>query len=74
MWLELLKHSDISVLYHPDKANVFADALNQISVGSFAHVPYGKKELVKELHRLNKLGLRFEYSTKRGSMVHKNFK
>ena len=29
MWLELLKDYDISVLYHPGKANVVADALNQ---------------------------------------------
>ncbi|KAH0758100.1 hypothetical protein KY290_021593 [Solanum tuberosum] len=32
-WLELLKYYDISVLYHPGKANVVADALSRLSVG-----------------------------------------
>ncbi|CAN4112834.1 unnamed protein product [Withania somnifera] len=32
-WIELPKDYDISILYHPGKANVVADALNRKSVG-----------------------------------------
>ncbi|KAH0654401.1 hypothetical protein KY289_032079 [Solanum tuberosum] len=37
-WLELLKDYDISVIYHPGKANVVEDALSRLSMGSVAHV------------------------------------
>ncbi|WMV19078.1 hypothetical protein MTR67_012463 [Solanum verrucosum] len=30
MWLKLLKYYDMSVLYHPDKANVVVDALSRL--------------------------------------------
>ena len=36
-WLELLKAYDCSILYHPDKANVVADALSRKSAGSLAN-------------------------------------
>ena len=39
-WLELLKDYDMSVLYHPGKANVVADALSRVSMGNVAHVVY----------------------------------
>ncbi|WMV33444.1 hypothetical protein MTR67_026829, partial [Solanum verrucosum] len=32
-WLELLKDYDISILYHPVKANVIVDALSRLSIG-----------------------------------------
>ncbi|WMV41372.1 hypothetical protein MTR67_034757 [Solanum verrucosum] len=38
MWLELLKDYDMSVLYHPGKANVVADALSRFSIYSVAHI------------------------------------
>ncbi|XP_069150522.1 uncharacterized protein [Solanum lycopersicum] len=47
-WLELLKDYDMNVHYHPGKANVVADALSRMSMGSTAHVEDEKKELVKE--------------------------
>ncbi|KAH0722658.1 hypothetical protein KY290_005316 [Solanum tuberosum] len=31
-WLELLKDYDMSILYHPGKANVVVDALNRLSI------------------------------------------
>src|SRR5688572_26991763 len=37
-WLELLKDYDMSVLYHPAKANVVADALSRLSMGSVSHI------------------------------------
>ncbi|WMV46430.1 hypothetical protein MTR67_039815 [Solanum verrucosum] len=38
IWLELLKDYDISVLYHPSKANVVEDALSRLSMGNVDHV------------------------------------
>ena len=36
--LEFLKDYDMSVHYHPGKANVVADALSRLSMSSVAHV------------------------------------
>ena len=57
-WLELLKDYDMSVLYHPGKANVVADALSRLSMNSVSHMEDEKKELVKDVHRLARLGVR----------------
>ncbi|KAH0658081.1 hypothetical protein KY289_026829 [Solanum tuberosum] len=46
-WLELLKDYDMSILYHPGKANVVVDALSRLSMGSTAHVKEEKRELAK---------------------------
>ena len=43
--------------YHPGKANVVADALSRLSMGSVAHVEEMRKELVKDVHRLARLGV-----------------
>ncbi|WMV42529.1 hypothetical protein MTR67_035914 [Solanum verrucosum] len=40
MWLEFLKDYDMSVHYHPSKANVVADALSRLSMGV---IRFGKK-------------------------------
>ena len=56
-WLELLKDYDMSVLYHPNKANVFANSLSQMTMGSVSHVEESKKYLVKDVHRFSRLGL-----------------
>ena len=58
-WLELLKHYDISVLYHPDKVNVVVDALSCMTVGGVSH-------------RLARLGVRLEDFSDGGFMVHHN--
>ena len=44
-----------------------------MSMGSVAHVHDDKKELVKEANRFARLGVRFEDSTKGGSIVNHNF-
>jgi len=36
IWLELMKDYDITIQYHPGKANVVADALSQKSGGTVA--------------------------------------
>ena len=47
IWLELLKNNDMSVHYHPGKANIVADDLSQLIMGNVSHIYYEKKELVK---------------------------
>ncbi|TMX05644.1 hypothetical protein EJD97_012909 [Solanum chilense] len=42
----------MSVLYHPGRANVVADALICMTMGSVSHVEEAKKDLVKDVHRL----------------------
>ena len=43
--LEFLKDYDMSVLYHLGKANVVADALSRLSMGSISHVEDSKKKI-----------------------------
>ena len=57
-WLEFLKDYDMSVNYHQGKANVVADALSRLSMGSVVHVKEKRKDLVKDVHRLARLGVR----------------
>ena len=42
-WMELLKDYDMNVHYHPVKANVVADALSRMRIGSTTHVDDEKK-------------------------------
>ena len=52
-----MKDYDMSVLYHPGKANVVADALSRLSMNSVSNVEDEKKELVRDVHRLTRLGV-----------------
>ena len=56
-WLEFIKDYDISMHYHPGKANKKADALSRLSMGSVAHVEKEIKELMKDVHRLAHFGV-----------------
>ena len=60
----------MNVHYHPGKANVVADALSRMSMGSTTHIEDEKKELAKEVHRLARLGVRLVDSTCGGVLVH----
>ena len=62
----------MSVLYHSSKANVVADALIHITMGSVFHVKECKKDLVKDVHILARLGVRLEDSLNGGFVVHHN--
>ena len=53
----------MNVHYHPGKANIVADALSRMRMGSTSHVEDEKKELVKDMHRLARLGVRLVDST-----------
>ncbi len=48
----ILKDNDISFLYYLEKFNVFADALNQMSMGSVSNFDVGRNELVKDVQYL----------------------
>ncbi|WMV46003.1 hypothetical protein MTR67_039388 [Solanum verrucosum] len=48
----------MSVLYDPGKANVVADALSRLSMGSVTHIEDEKKELVCDVHRLAQLDVK----------------
>ena len=55
---EFLKDYDISVHYHPGKANVVDNALCRLSIGSVARVEKKGKELLKDVHSISRLGVR----------------
>ena len=56
--------------YHLGKANVVAYALSRMRMGSTTHVEDEKKELVKKVHRLARLGVRLVDSTSGDVSVH----
>jgi hypothetical protein len=47
-WLELIKDYDLEVHYHPEKANVVADALSRKSYGNGVQVMPMSRELCTE--------------------------
>ena len=61
--MELLKDYYINVHYHPCKSNIVDDALIRRSMGSTTHIEDEKKELVKDIHKLARLGVRLVDST-----------
>ena len=71
-WLELLKDYNMSFLYHPRKANVVADVLCHMIMGSVSHIDEAKIVLVKAVHRLARLGLSSEDSSNYYLMFHNN--
>ena len=55
--MEQLKDYDCSILYHPSKENIVADALSRKSTGSLAHISTKRRSIIKELHELIDQGL-----------------
>nr|XP_009766337.1 PREDICTED: uncharacterized protein LOC104217729 [Nicotiana sylvestris] len=58
-WMELLKDYNYSILCHPGKANVVADALSRKSTGNLAHIAPAKRLLAKDIERLEDTGIIF---------------
>ncbi|PNX87285.1 retrotransposon-related protein, partial [Trifolium pratense] len=68
--MELLKDYDCTILYHPGKANVVADALSRKSMGSFAHIVGVRRPIVKEFHNLVSSGVKFETTNAKSLLAH----
>ena len=56
-------------LYNLGKANAVADSLSRLFIGSTFHVEEGKRELAKDVHRLDRLGVCLMDSTIGGIVV-----
>ena len=67
-----MKDYDMSILYHPGKANVVADSLSRMTMGSVSHLDKSKKNLSREEHRLATLGVRLESSPDGGAILYHN--
>ena len=63
---------DISVLNHPGMDNVVADILYRMTMDSVSYIEKAKKNLVRDVHRFARLGVRFEDSPNSDFMVHQN--
>ena len=69
--MELLKDYDITILYHPGKANVVADALSRKrgSMGSLAHVQVSRRPLAREVQTLANDFMRLEVNENGGLLA-----
>ncbi|PHT58894.1 hypothetical protein CQW23_01257 [Capsicum baccatum] len=68
-WLKLLKDYDLSLHYHPGKANVVDDALSRLYIGSLYYVDEGKRSMVKGIHQLANFRVRLKDSKDGGVFV-----
>ena len=50
--MELLKDYDCVILYHPLKANIVVYAFRKKSIGSLAHIVPKKRQLAKNVQKL----------------------
>ncbi|KAI5312359.1 hypothetical protein L3X38_041532 [Prunus dulcis] len=50
-WIELIKYYDCTIDYHPDQANVVADALSRKPCGSPTHLRMAYLPLLVELRK-----------------------
>ncbi|XP_017981007.1 PREDICTED: uncharacterized protein LOC108663032 [Theobroma cacao] len=69
-WMELLKDYDCTILYHPSKVNVVADALSRKSMGSLAHISIDMRPLIKEMHSLGDVGVHLKVSNANALLAH----
>ena len=68
----IVEDYDMSVLYHPGKANVVAYFLSRVSMGCFSYVEESKGDLIKYFHRLFRFGVQIEDSSNDGFVIHHN--
>ena len=69
--MELLKDYDITIWYHPRKANVVADAFSRKvgSMGSLAHLQVSRRPLAREVQTLANDIMRVEVNEKGGFLA-----
>ncbi|XP_017976424.1 PREDICTED: uncharacterized protein LOC108661940 [Theobroma cacao] len=68
--MEFLKDYDCTILYHPGKANVVADALSRKSMGSLAHISIDKRFLIREMQGLRDMAVYFKVSETNALLVY----
>lgn len=59
----------MSVLYHLIIANIKVDTFSRMSTGSITHVKNERKDLAKDAHPLNHLGMRLSNSNEGDFLV-----
>ncbi|WMV19172.1 hypothetical protein MTR67_012557, partial [Solanum verrucosum] len=71
MWMELLKDYDVTIQYHPSKANVVADPLSRkaVSMGSLAFLSVTKRPLATEIQTLESKFMQLGISEKGGVLA-----
>ena len=69
--MELLKNYDITILHHPRRANVVADAVSRKagSMGSLAHLQVSRCPLAREVQTLANDFMRLEVLEKGGFLA-----
>ena len=69
--MKLLKDYDVTILYHPGKANVVADAISRKagSMGSLAHLQAPRRPLAREVQTLANDFMRLEANEKGGFLA-----
>ena len=67
--MELLKDYDCSILYHPSKANMVADALIRKLASGLTHISTERRPIIKELHGLIEQGLQLKLTKKYFSSI-----
>ncbi|WMV24152.1 hypothetical protein MTR67_017537 [Solanum verrucosum] len=70
-WMELLKDYDVTIQYHPGKANVVADALSRkaMSIGNLAFLGVSKRLLAREIQTLESMFMQLGISEKGGVLA-----
>ena len=70
-WLELRKDDDVTILYHPGKANVVADALSRKthSMGSLASLSVEERPLARDVQLLANSLVRLQISEESDGMI-----
>ena len=69
--LELLKNDDVTILYHPGKANVVADALSRKThrMGSLASLSVEERPLARDVQLLANNLVRLQISEESDGMI-----
>ena len=70
--MELMKDYDITILYHPGKANVVANALSRKagSMGSLVHLQVSRRPLAREVQTMANDFMRLEVNEKGGFLAY----
>lgn len=54
----MLKDYNVNILYHLGKGNIVEYSLSQLYMGNLEHVSPTQREMARDLHKLDNLGVR----------------